>query len=194
MEIKVLTTRNVDCSTLTAEEFAKLMIKDMTNARTVYHNIWYPIELERHNNYIQTRLKCIKVTAQAFAEKKWKTEKRRNEYVANEVAKFKATELRFHNISFFDFKVTPGSNGISSNCILQYSDLTTEAMIRCFNEIKDNKYFLAAKGWELEDHHGFRPQVKLILDEDMENMYKDEEESLCRAIENFYSGSNYWGD
>jgi len=67
-------------------------------------------------------------------------------------------------------------------------------MIKCFNTIKDNKYFKVAKGWILEDHHHSRPQIKLILDESMEAEFKNDEENLGNAIAEFYKGTNYWGD
>ena len=194
MEIKILSTRNVNCSELTASEFASMMIEDMKKAKEVYDSIWYPIELELHNKHIESIKVCTEKRAHQIAEKKWKTEKKRNEYVEKEMAKLKTSEFKFWTISFFDFDVKPWDNGISNNCILTYDNMSENAMIRCFNEIKDNKYWKAAKGWILEDHHHCRPQIKLILPENIEAEFKQDEKNLCDAITKFYENTNYWGD
>lgn len=194
MEIKTLTTREVNCSELTAEMFASMMIADMKKAKEVYDSIWYPIELDAYNKRIESIKVANEKHARAYAEKKWKTEKKRNEYVEKVVSSYVPYEFKYWTITFFDFKVEPWSNGISGNCILSYDKMTEDAMIKCFNTIKDNKYFKVAKGWILEDHHHCRPQIKLILDESVEAEFKKDEENLGNAIAEFYKGTNYWGD
>lgn len=194
MEIKILSTRNVNCSELTASKFASMMIEDMKKAKEVYDSIWYPIDLEYYNKRIESMREANEIRARKFAEKKWKTEKKRNEYIAKEISNFKPYEFKYWTITFFDFDVKPWDNGISNNCILTYKDMSEDAMIRCFNEIKDNKYWKAAKGWILEDHHHCRPQVKLILPENIEVEFKQDEKNLSDAIAEFYKGTNYWGD
>jgi len=194
MEIKNLITRNVNCSELTDTEFARMMIEDMLNAKKVYDSIWYPISVNRHNEYLENTKKYIGINARKYAEKHWKTEAKRNEYVEKEISKFKETPHTYISISFYDFNVEPGSMGISNDCILTYDDLTENAMIRCFNKIKDNEYWKNAKGWILEDHHYSRPQIKLILDDEYADKMNKEAVELTNKVHDFYKDCTYWGD
>lgn len=194
MEIINLVSRNINCSELTADEFASMMIEDMIKAKDIYDSIWYPIMLERHNERIESHKNIIYEIAKKYAEKHWKTEKKRNEYIENELNKLINSPFKYNTITYFDFDVNPGSLGISNNCILSYNNLSKEAMIRCFNEIKDNKYWKSANGWILEDHHGFRPQIKLILNKDNEDNFKHDAKVLLDAMNKFYEGDNWTGD
>ena len=195
MNTNILVTRFTKCSDLTPETFAKYMMEDMVEAKKQYDNIWYDVEYDRFNkNQESQKLSMIK-TATSYADKHYETEKKRNEYVQKYLKKnFKYYDFNYRSISYFDFDVEPWKNGISGNCILSYDNLTENAMIRCFNEIKDNKYFKAAKGWVLEDNHNSRPQIKLILNDELTKQFEEDEESLCRAIDNFYRGCTYFGD
>lgn len=190
-----LVTRSTKCSDLTPETFAKYMMEDMVEAKKQYDNIWYDAEYALYlKNLENAKSWAIKV-ATKYAEKHWKTEKKRNEYIQKYLEKnLKHYEFKYHSISYFDFDVRPWDNGISGNCILSYDNMTKEAMIRCFNEIKDNKYFKGATGWVLEDNYRSRPQIKLILDDKLAKEFKEDKENLAKAIADFYRGCTYFGD
>lgn len=110
------------------------------------------------------------------------------------------------DISFFDLDVEPYKNGISGSCVLRTEDINEEKVRRCFEEIKDKKYFQLAKGWEFcyetkktdnEDYKYyscFRPQIKLIFDEDVQKQYEKDEKDLADDIARFYSDCRYCGD
>lgn len=194
MQNTILITRNVNCSELTREQFIDCMKNDLINAVSKYKEIFYPVEFARFQEN-QKKLKDWKLKeATQYAEKKWKTEKRRNEYITDKLNQVENKPFNFHNISFFDFLVDPLSNGISDNCILRCNEIDDEKIGKCFDFICDNKYFKLASGWQLIDSHNFRPYVKLILSENTENMYKQEEETLFNAMSNFYKNCTYFGD
>lgn len=105
------------------------------------------------------------------------------------------------DISFFDLDVEPYRNGISGSCVLG-TDTDEEKARSCFKEINDKKYFQLAKGWEFcyETREGnnyescFRPEIKLLFDEDIQKQYEKDEKDLADDITRFYSNCRYCGD
>ena len=133
-----------------------------------------------------------KEAARIFAEKKWKTEAKRNAYVEQEMTKYVPRTFKFYGITYFDFHVEPWSNCLSNT--FSIDKVTTDILGKCYDEIKENKYFKNAIGWILEDHHYSRPQIKLILPEEYEKMWKTDMENLGKAIGEFYKNTKYFGD
>ena len=194
MDTAILITReNIICSELTKEQFVNMMSEDLTNALHEDVRIFKPIAEEYHKQCIERDRERVIKRATEFAERKWKTEKKRKAYIESEIEKLTDKPLYFSPVSYFDFDAEPWKNGISGCCILHPCE-TVEHLERCFEYIKDNVYFKAAKGWQLIDHRNSRPEIKLILDEEMETKYKNDERGLSEAIARFYEGSNYWGD
>jgi hypothetical protein len=139
-----------------------------------------------------------------FAEKKWKTEKKRTAYIESEVAKarkeYKMSDF-YYDLSFFDFDVNPGEMGISGDCCISYKELTPAKLGRCFEAVKDNKYFKKAMGWKFtyeasNNSHQvcFRPHIELIVDAETEAQMKKDADDLTESVRNFYKGCTYWGD
>ncbi len=143
-----LTTREVECSKLTEQEFIEFILEDIKVASEEYSS------LTNGDNYI-----------------------------------------------FFDLDVEPYRNGISYSCILD-TDANEEKARSCFKEIKDKKYFLLAKGWEFryETSEGsnykssFRPEIKLLFEEDVQKQYEKDEKDLADDIARFYADCRYCGD
>lgn len=194
MKTAILVTReNIVCSELTKEQFVAMMMEDLKKAPIKSEEIFRPeLEAEFYRNQEQ-HLEYAEKRAREFACKKWKTDKRREQYVMEVLSKEKRNVFEFRPVSYFDFKLNPFSNGISDNCILRVNT-TEEKLGRCFDEIKNNKYWVTATGWQLIEERSFRSQIKLIMPDEMNEMYRKEEEGLANAIANFYAGSNYWGD
>lgn len=199
-----LVTRNIDCSTITVEEFVKAMFSDFLEAEEKYNDLYIPEWEAWKVKSFESHMKWARERAIKFAEKKWKTEKRRNLFIESEVKKacesFNLSNY-YDSLSFFDFDVNPGHNGISGNCCISYRELTPQALERCFNEVKDNKYFKKAKGWMLtyntyEDSYrsNSRPQIKLIVDPKTEAQMKKDAQDLADSIYKFYENCHYWGD
>ena len=202
----VLVTRNAECGNLTPEEFVKMMFNDVLEAVDKYDDMCIHEYIENEIKFVNDCISGAERRAKAYAEKKWKTEKKRTEYVTKEVSAMRKkmsdrSSGYYYGITFFDFDVNPGSNGLSGNCCLNLSTLTPEALVRCFNEVKDNKYFKAAHGWTLEYkasensyRNSFRPQIKLIVDADVEAQMKADAKALEDAIAEFYRNCSYPGD
>lgn len=194
MKTAILVTReNIVCSELTKEQFVTMMMEDLKKAPIKSEEIFRPeLEAEFYHNQ-ELHLEYVEKRAREFASKKWKTDKRREQYVMEILEKEQRKRYEFNAVSFFDFKLNPFSNGISDNCILRVNT-TEEKLGRCFDEITNNKYWITATGWQLIEERNFRSQIKLIMPDEMNELYRKEEEGLANAIANFYAGSNYWGD
>lgn len=198
MEKVNLLTRNINCSTLNENQFVQMMFSDMLEAQENFQDMYSKTFVINRIKIYKSRYNAIVNNARKFAEKKWKTEKRRNQYITESINKSKDDIMKINyysdSLSFFDFDVFPGHMGISYDCILDYKDLTFDKLHRCFNYIKDSDYFKHAKGWRLVYYPGSRSQIELILDDDYQKKADDAEKALTRAVEKFYEGTNYWGD
>ena len=200
----ILTSRNINCSTITVEEFIRAMFSDFLEAEEKYNDLYIPEwEAAKVKSFFQN-LEWARKRATNFAEKKWKTEKKRTAYIESEVAKarkeYKMSDF-YYDLSFFDFDVNPGEMGISGNCCISYKELTPAKLERCFETVKDNKYFKKASGWKLtykasNDSYRtcFRPHIELIVDAETEAKMKKDAEDLTESVRNFYKGCTYWGD
>jgi len=199
-----LTSRNINCSNITAEEFIKAMFSDFLEAEEKYNDLYIPEWEAQKVKDFNNRLTSVRNRAMKIAEKKWKTEKKRNAFIENEVKKFrkeyKISDF-YYSLSFFDFKVNPGEMGISGACSISYNDLTPNNLRRCFETVKDNKYFKKAMGWKLtytassnSYRSSFRPHIELIVDADTATQMKKDADDLTASVNNFYKGCTYWGD
>ena len=199
MKTAILISREIKCSEITKEQFVNMMGEDLTNALHEDIRIFKPIEEERYNERKSNEFETAKNRIKEYAAKHYKSLKWQEKYINREMENLaksfetKWKQFSFYPVSYFDFDIEPWKNGISGYCILHPCE-TKENLERCFEYIKDNVYFKAAKGWQLIDHRSFRPEIKLILDEEMETKYKNDERGLSEAIARFYEGSNYWGD
>lgn len=199
-----LTSRNINCSTITAEEFIQAMFSDFLEAEEKYNDLYIP-EWEAYKvKSFNDRMVCVRNWATKIAEKKWKTEKKRTVFIEKEVEKarkeYKINSF-YCDLSFFDFKVNPGEMGISDDCCISYKELTPIKLRRCYEAVKDNKYFKKATGWKLtyeasnnSYRTSFRPQIKLIVDHNTAAQMKKDADNLTVSVNKFYKGCTYWGD
>ena len=192
----ILTRReNVDCANISEEDFVQFMVADLKEAAKLYEEETAKEEAKN----AERRLAQRKQQIIDYANKHYKRESNRKKYIDNAMQNLKENPFR-HTLSFVDFDVTPWSNGISGACIL-HPDRAEEEVVKCFKEIKDNKYFKRATGWSIkyEAREGsvfsaFRPFIDLIGDDLLKSEMEQDRERLAASIERFYSGSNYWGD
>ena len=199
-----LTSRNINCSTITVEEFIRAMFSDLLEAQEKYNDLYIP-EWEQYkvNSFFKS-LEYAHNRAIKFAENKWKTEKKRTAYIESEIKKFRKNYKMgdfYDSLSFFDFDVNPGSMGISGDCCISYTDLTPTKLSRCFEAVKDNRYFKKATGWKLtytasdnSYRSSFRPHIELIVDEETAAQMKKDADDLTESVREFYKGCTYWGD
>ena len=177
-----------------------MIAEDLNTAIEEYSKIVKPLNDERLKEFVEREVEM----ATKFAEKKWKTQKKRDEYIENarKNAQDKKWYLEDPKRIFFDFKPDKGNMGIPAVCILK-ANSDENQLGRCYDEIKNSKYFKNATGWafKYESHskekittYAFRPYVDLLLDETSREEQKREEENLTKSVQSFYSNSNYWGD
>ena len=200
----ILTSRNINCSTITAEEFIRAMFSDFLEAEEKYNDLYIPEwEASKVRNFF-SRMEWTRKRATNFAEKKWKTEKRRNIFIESEIDKarenYKIDDF-YYSLSFFDFDVNPGKMGISGDCCISYKELTPTKLLHCFESVKNNKYFKKATGWKFtykasNDSYrtAFRPHIELITDAETAAQMKKDAEDLAESVRKFYEGCTYWGD
>ena len=107
----------------------------------------------------------------------------------------------YYGLSFFDFDVNPGEMGISGDCCISYNELTPAKLERCFEAVKNNKYFKKAMGWKLtytasdnSYRSDSRPHIELIVDAETEAQMRKDADDLAESVRNFYKGCTYWGD
>lgn len=196
------------------ESFTAMMKELWAMASTEYRNIYDTVAVPNakawHEVYAADSIVRATNTAIEFANKKWKTEKRRKKYVTEYVAKRRAeldawTPQKYNPLTFVDFDVNPGTNGLSGNCVL--SKFTDEELGRCYDEICNNKYFKSASAFSIgyldsdskwrtyyDGLCGFRPQVYMTMPEEMDKMYHAEAEALGEDIRRFYANCRYCGD
>jgi len=199
-----LVSRNINCSTITADEFIAAMFSDFLEAEEKYNDLYIPEwEAVKVSNFFN-HMEWARKRAINFAEKKWKTEKKRTAYVESEVEKarknYKMSDF-YYDLSFFDFDVNPGEMGISGDCSISYKELTPIKLLRCFESVKNNKYFKKATGWKFTykaDNNSyrtaFRPHIELITDTETAAQMQKDAENLTESVRKFYEGCTYWGD
>ena len=199
-----LTSRNINCSTITADEFIQAMFSDFLEAEEKYNDLYIP-EWEAYKvKSFNDRMVWVRNWATKIAEKKWKTDKKRTAFIEKEVEKARKEykiDSFYYDLSFFDFKVNPGEMGISGDCCISYKELTPAKLRRCYEAVKDNKYFKKATGWKLtyeasnnSYRTSFRPHIELIVDTDTAAQMKKDADDLTASVNKFYEGCTYWGD
>ena len=147
---------------------------------------------------IKREVECSKLTEQEFIE-----------FILNDikVASDEYSSLtNGRDIAFFDLDVEPYKNGISSCCVLSTKNINEEKVRACFKCIKDKNYFQLAKGWEFcyetketynenyKYYSCFRPQIKLLFDENIQKQYEKDAKDLADDIARFYADCRYCGD
>lgn len=201
---RTLVTRIINCSNLTADEFISAMFSDLLEAEEKYNDLYIPEYVASNISWFVNSKNSVIKNAINVASKKWKTDKKRKEYINKTVKEFVDNynlSNYYNKLSFFDFDVNPGDMGISNDCVLSYKGLTPTKLERCFNKIKDNEYFKKASGWMLtyettEDSYRSisRPEIKLIVDSETEDKMKNDAINLANSVAEFYKDCKYWGD
>ena len=203
----VLTSVEMNCSSITESEFIDTIKKYLAEANKEYKELVVPkykeFITEQYINNLEFSIKRAKM----YAESKWKTEKRRNQYIEEVKANAKKdydnrlSKLENIYIDFFDFDGNCGTiNGINSNCIIR-NDVTDKQLKACFNTLQATRYFNKAIGLEFKYDanqrtytYSFRPSIELVLPEEVEKVATKERENLEKCISSFYSSNNYTGD
>jgi hypothetical protein len=197
--VTLVRRENLDLSSISKEDFIKFILEDYKKAVEEYDNIIKPLNDKRRKQLIERDVNI----AIKFAEKKWKTEKKRNEYVENIRKNAEAKEWYMDKADriFFDCKPDKGDIGINQDCIFD-KNTNEKQLERAYDILIKSKYFKKGTGWAFKydanskDHlyYSFRPYIDILLNESDRAEQKRDEETLNKSVENFYKNTNYWGD
>lgn len=196
-KIVTLVRRDVDLSTISESDFINFILADYKEAAKEYATAVSSFNERLKEAHIEQEVQA----AIKYAEKKWKTEKKRNEYIEN-IRKNAAEQTWYlekpERISF-DLQPTP-SNAISECCIIN-KDSNKNTLKQAYNILKNDKYFTRGIGWAFKYEtiaanrpYALRPWIDILLDESDSAEQKRDKQSLDNAIHDYYSNTNYWGD
>lgn len=203
----VLISVEMNCSSITESEFIDTVKKYLVEANKEYKDLITPKCKEFITEEYVKDLELSIKKAKAYSESKWKTEKRRNQYIEEVKAKVKKdyenslSKLENISIDFFDFDGNCDTTGaINYNCIIR-NNVTDEQLKNCYRVLKTTKYFNKAIGLEFVYKadsrtytYLFRPSIKLILPEEIKKVAEKERKNFENCVSNFYSLNNYTGD
>lgn len=186
-------------------EFITMIRQDLAEAIAAYEEFIKPyIEAWRKDRKEQALASTIN-SATKYAENKWKTEKRRNQYITDELAKVEEKYSTMKpiggDITFFDFDPNCGTSmGIPSDCIITAKS-TDESLKRAYKYLAESKFIQYSRGWSFEYEtstsimtSSFRPSIKPIVSDEIAAEINKGVESLTNSVNSFYANTKYWGD
>lgn len=194
----ILVKREVDCSTITEDEFVKYIIEDVKKATDEYASICDNVNRKRRKSHIEYAIKEVEHNLR----KKYKRESTIQKYIDKAIHKAETEYIGIETIDhmFFDFNPDYNDMGINIDCIIRRNN-SEEKLRRAYKVIKNSKYFKYGKGWQFtyrantpKSTYSSRPEVELILDEYIRKQQHEDGEKLAEAVANFYKHSKYWGD
>ena len=194
----ILTHREVDCSTIDKETFAKALLEDVQLAQQLYSKMQEEYIEEENAKYVAQQQDRITREANRLYKRKSYIEK----YINENFAKINHNEYTGRDIKNMHFETDQAAMGISWDCILKHThDIT--AMEKCYEKVKNDYYFKKAKGWDigytvnnpdgqLLCNYWFK--THLILNDVDQQEQDDSVSQRAQDIARFYEGSNWWGD
>lgn len=197
--VTLLRHENLDLANMSKKDFIKFILEDYKKAVEEYKPICDKLNDDYRKSYVYNQINA----ATHFAEKKWKTEKKRKEYIDN--IRKNAEEAKIYMEQperiFFDLKPDKGQMGISSYCIID-NESNEESLAKCYDEMQASKYFKKGIGWAFKYDASskdrlsvaFRPYIDILLNESDAAEQQRDAEMLSKAVEDFYKNTNYWGD
>lgn len=196
--VVLLRHEGINTSNLSKEEFIQLMKEDLQNAQALYSKEVRAARETTKPAYMERK----RQEAEEFANKKWKTDKRKQEYIDNALANAEEVWNNFKTDIFFDFKPDV-RNGIPGVCILK-SDTPDSQLGRCYEELAKSKWWQYGKGWAFKYECGmstllysFRPWIDLLMNESEAEERKREQKRLDDEIQAWYDrkgSGGYTGD
>ena len=193
----------VNCSKISFEEFMNMMIADINAALVEYNRLYLPwLEDARKREY-EYRLNSMIKYAEEFAMRKWKTESRRQKYVDDKVQEFKdnfKTGNTYRELSYFDFDCDPSDMCTTTTISTSFIN-DPRYMRRVYDALVNSEYFKKGLGWELcyetRDNSydiAFRPQIKLIVSDQVGKEMETDRQNLNKSVNEFYANTVYFGD
>ena len=197
--VTLLKHDGLDLANMTEDEFVRLMSEDLKQVHNEYERVRIPERASARAKAIDREIE----RAQKYADQKYKTQRKRDEYMA----KFKANIEKNYEIwdqdqLFFDFKPGVG-NSLPIVCVLKPN--TDEYKLRqCYEELVKSRWWKKGTGWAFKYEAGkhdlathFRPWIELIMNESDAARRRKEQQMLDDGIAAYYASagsSRYTGD
>lgn len=203
MKVITLISREVNCGELSKAQFIQNLSEDIRIAENYYSELIEPEIQKSKEQYIARTTERITKEAQKRYKRISNQEKYIKENLEKEISSY--NNCTKDNLGYADLKVEFGKNGIACCCIISFDDVLKgvhSGMSECFDYIENNKFWKGANGWKIEYESwrkdsfksSGRPQITLILSEELQNEADRLNKELADDIARFYSNSNYWGD
>lgn len=201
----VLVERNIKLAEITSEEFAEMLYTDLMESEEYYKNMANPVlEAAYIEKVKKNRIKGLE-NAIYFANKKWKTEKRRNQHIEEYKAKMEKPitipSWVGSSLRHFDFHNSPWSMGPAACFYLE--TVTKEEIAEAHARSFWSEWFKNAIGYRLTYEaylpdgsytSSGRPSIELIFDEEWTAKWEAGEKGLTDAVSSFYKNTTYFGD
>lgn len=190
--IVTLVSRNdVDCENISKADFISYMFDDLTEAESIYTNEMKKLSAEKLQKYKEK----MKEKFIEYAEKKWKTEKKRNEYISTMLSNIDKRDNYVDTLSYVDLELK------HDRLTIRINDSLKKTLSDYYSKISSDELFKKAKGWAVKYEasketlqNAFRPYIYLILDENTRKQVEDDKAKHAENIMKFYSDEKYWGD
>lgn len=199
--IILFTYTGVDLRTLSEDGFVDLMRTLLTGVSNKYSNL---VKEEIERNFAERRERILH-NATVTAACKWKTEKKRQEYINAKMAEYdeqqNTAKRKFPNDEiFFDFWPGPhhGLPGVCSGLTIDTEDCTLH---RAWEHLHENEWFNKGFGlvFKYETHkdtylYSFRPWIEVVMSDEDKAAAEAGQKAIDDEIDAFYRGSRYCGD
>lgn len=198
--VTLLKHDGLDLINMTEDEFVKLMGEDLKEAFRVYEHARTPERAIHKAKAIEREMEYAKI----YAEHKWKTQKKRDEYMAEFKVNIEKRYADYGKTSSMSFNFKPEvGDCIPTVCILdQNSD--ERQLRRCFGELTKGRWWKKGTGWAFKYEAGkndlayhCNPWIELIMNESDTAQRRKEQERLNVGIAAYYDSvgsGGYTGD
>lgn len=207
-----LVSRDVDCSTITKEQFIKYIREDFNKATEAYNENIQPVLNEYLLKNLKDKLNKNVAYAEKYAKEKYKRESSAKKYIdkiKNETIKNRLKKnATIDNFRFYYNE----SDTIPEECIIREQYINSNNRLsRAYQYCKESKYFNESKGWEFKFDYTQRkfngdtdysilfglnfPYISLKIDEKRQNEIDQYKREMDAAIAKEYEDtSRYFGD
>lgn len=168
-------------------QFVEWMAEDMRTAKEVYDKY----EKERVMNQWEAAQAEAYCRIMEEVRARYKRQSTRDKYYTARCAEWRdKNRWRFNSLPMTSvaWSMKPWENG---GCyIIRFADDMEDSIANLYESHSDNKYLKGCKGWYI----GHDQYIHLILPEELQAEWKEDERKLGEDISRFYRGTKYWGD
>ncbi len=201
LEVIYAMREGIDLKSITEEEFVQMMMEDAKDAYESYKQNHKLIDqiLRQREQYIKSQTD----RAIRYAEAKWKTEKKRQEYIekAKELIKKEVDNQWFNRDRGVCFRaLTYISNDYPGCADVNAVDLRERDLKSLLNELRRSKWWVGATGWKFTarswkgDTRCNGLFVEPISNSFSWDEYRKERKESDDAISSWLSDLKYFGD